>query len=91
MYDFTSERNKKIDNTPLTNILEGQYRLSSKVEIYKFVTSLFEKHDHWIPNVQANIATIIMSDTVSSLFNDKAMPVFFILSIKLFFDFTGDV
>jgi hypothetical protein len=52
----------------------------------RFLTSLLEEHDHRVPDVEANIAAIVVGYRVAALFNHKAVPVPLILTIKLLFD-----
>lgn len=53
--------------------------------------SLFEKYDHRVSYVEANIAAVIVRDAVATLLNDKTMPVSFKFFIKLLFDLSRDV
>ena len=61
------------------------------MKVAKFNGSLFEQHNHWVTNVEANIAAVVMGYRVAPFFNYEAVPVSFVGSIKFFFDFTCDI
>ena len=53
--------------------------------------SLLEEDDHWIADVEAYVAAVIVRYGVAALLNDEAMPIAFKLSIKLVLDLSGNV
>ena len=57
----------------------------------KSTNSLLEKNNHRVSNVQANVASIVMRNRVTSFLNDKAVPVTLVASIELFFNLSSDV
>ena len=53
--------------------------------------SLFKEDDHWVANVQANVAAVVMSYWVASFFNDKAMPIPLVPPVEFLLDLPRDV
>ena len=53
--------------------------------------SLFKQNDHRVPNVQANVAAVIVSDRVSALLDHETVPGPLIPAIKLFLYLASDI
>ena len=53
--------------------------------------SLLEKNHHRVADVKANVAAVIVCDTMAALLNDKAVPILLKSLIKFFFYFARNV
>ena len=53
--------------------------------------SLFEEYDHWVADVQANVAAVVVRYRVATFLDNEAVPVTLVPPIKIFLDLTGNV
>ena len=66
--------------------------ISVFLSIYLFLFySLFKQNDHRVSYVQANVATVVVGDRVSTLLDHEAVPIPLIFAIKLLLYFACDI
>ena len=52
---------------------------------------MLKEHHHGVPDAETNVAAVIVIYRGAAIHSHEAVPVLVIRSIKLFFDFLGDV